>query len=283
MISNLSKTFKYVNAHGDVVIFNYDNNYLINKPEGIDTLTVNIAQAQGINQVGAVIDSINVQPRPVTISGKIVGEAQGNSKDYLLSVVRPDLNGKLYADDYYLDVHPTATPVIEAAPRFARFQLSLLAPYPYWKKDDTISTELSGVVPMFRLPCNFTKPYRFGKLVETQFFNVTNRGQVPTPFKVTITANGTVVNPSILNVTTGKILKLNKTLNSGETVVIDITHDRTHVISSADGDIRGALSLKSDFYRLEVGDNVLKPDADSGKSEMQISVNFATEIVGVSV
>ena len=281
--NNLTKLFRYVNANDDSIVFNYSGGFLINKPKGVDTLSISLSQAKGINQTGATIQSTNIQPRPVTISGYVVGEDQMTRKDKLLSVVRPDLGGKLYADDYYLDVHPTATPTIEGKDRFAQFQFSLLAAYPYWCKDDSASATLSGIQKLFKFPWNISREYQFGQLMETQFMNVPNRGQVPVPFKATFVAKGDVVNPKISNATTGKFLLINKTLVSGEKLVVEITHDRTYVTSNIDGDCRGALSLSSNLFSLDVGDNVLKPEATEGLSNMQISIDFATEIVGLAL
>lgn len=281
--NNLSKLFRYVNENGDSITFDYAGGFLISKPSGIDTLSVNLSQAQGIDQVGATIQSTNIQPRPVTIVGCLVGDAQAVNKNKLLSVVRPDIGGKLYADDYYLSVYPTATPVIEPKDRLARFQFSLLAPYPYWCKDDSASATLSGTQKLFKLPCNFSKTYRFGEMIQTQFMNVPNRGQVPIPYTATFIAKGDVVNPKITNATTGKFLFIKKTLVRGERLVVEITHERTHVTSSVDGDCRGALSLTSNLFRLDVGDNVLKPEAESGLDNLQVDVDFATEIVGIAL
>lgn len=281
--NNLSKLFRYVNDNGDSITFDYAGGFLISKPSGIDTVSVSLAQAQGIDQVGATIQSTNIQPRPVTIVGCMVGDAQDVNKNKLLSVVRPDIGGKLYADDYYLSVYPTATPIIEPKDRLARFQFSLLAPYPYWCKDDSASATLSGIQKLFKLPCNFSKTYRFGELMQTQFMNVPNRGQVPVPYTATFIAKGEVENPKITNATTGKFLLIKKTLVSGEMLVVEITHERTYVTSSVDGDCRGALSLTSNLFRLDVGDNVLKSEAASGLENMQVEIDFATEIVGIAL
>ena len=281
--NNLSKLFRYVNENGDSITFDYAGGFLISKPSGIDTLSVSLSQAQGIDQVGATIQSTNIQPRPVTIVGCLVGDAQAVNKNKLLSVVRPDIGGKLYADDYYLSVYPTATPVIEPKDRLARFQFSMLAPYPYWCRDDSASATLSGVQKLFKLPCNFSKTYRFGELMQTQFMNVANHGQVPIPYTATFVAKGDVVNPKITNATTGKFLLVKKTLVSGERLVVEITHERTYVTSSVDGDCRGALSLTSNLFRLDVGDNVLKPEAASGLDNLQVDVDFAMEIVGIAL
>lgn len=282
-MSNLSKTFRYVNADGGEIVLEYDRGYLINKPNGIDTVACKLNEAQGIDQTGTTVQSVNVQSRPVTVSGILVGEFQAENKDALLSVVRPDLDGRFYADDYYLDVRPTATPTIEARPVFAAFQFSLTAPYPYWQKDSSAKATLSGVSYGFKFPWNQSRKYRFGTVVTAQFINVKNGGQVPVPYTLTFSALNEVKNPQILDAASGKFIRLNKSLAAGERVVIEITHDRTYVTSSVDGECRGALELTSNLYRLAVGDNVLKPTADEGLDNLQVSIDFAEEIVGISV
>lgn len=282
-MSFLSKVFKYVNENGESITFTYNSGFLINKPVGIDTLQVSLSQATGIDQVGATIQSSNVQPRPVTVSGILVGEFVATNKERLLSVVRPDLNAKLYADDYYLNVRPTSTPTIDPTEKFAKFQFSVLAAYPYWQKDDSAKVVLSGLQYMFKFPWNISREYQFAKLMETQFINVQNRGQLPVPMTVTFYARGGCSNPKITNVNTGKIMLINKSLVAGERVVVEITHERTYVTSSIDGDIRGALSLKSTLSRLDVGDNVLKPEAEEGGNQLEVSIDFATEIVGIAL
>jgi hypothetical protein len=119
--------------------------------------------------------------------------------------------------------------------------------------------------------------------METKFMNVFNGGQVPVPYTATFKAKGDVVNPMITNATTGKYLLIKKTLVSGENLVVQITHDRTYVTSNIDGDCRGALSLSSNLFELDVGDNVLKPEAESGLNNMQVNIDFAIEIVGIAL
>ena len=92
-----------------------------------------------------------------------------------------------------------------------------------------------------------------------------------------------MTNPRILSVLTGQSLQIKKALTAGERLEIKITHERTYVTSNYDGDCRGALTLTSSLFRLAVGDNILKPDADEGKANMQINIDYATEIVGIAL
>ena len=200
-----------------------------------------------------------------------------------MAIVRPDIPGKLYADDYFLDVYVTATPTVEARKKLANFQFSLNAAYPYWQKADKVAQSLFGVEKLFKFPWNISRAYRFGRMMQEQFVNIFNNGQLPVPFTATFTAADTVESPKITNVQTGAFLLLNKTLEPGETVVVENTHGRTYVTSSVDGNIRGALDLDSTLFRLSVGDNVLKPEADSGLSNLDVQITFAPEKPGVTV
>lgn len=280
---NLSKTFTYVNENGQSLVLDAEHGFIINKPAGIDTLAINHAQAQGINQVGSTIQSSNVQSRPVVVNGYIVGHSYVTSKDQLLSIIRPDLKARLYADDYYLDVRPTATPVIGPESFFAPFQFSLIAAYPYWQKDSSASATLSGVRKSFKFPWNISRAYRFGEVISAAFINIYNEGQVPIPYTVTFSAIDTVVSPKLIEADTNEYLLLNKSLVAGEKVVVEITHERTYVNSSVDGECRGALDLGSSFFRLKVGDNVIKPEATSGKANLNVKIDFAAEIVGIAL
>jgi hypothetical protein len=281
-VNNLSKTFRYVNARGDTLTFDYDHGYLISKPKGIDTVNIKLSQAQGINQVGGTVQSVTVQARPVTVSGVVVGNNEA-LKAALVATVRPDIPGKLYADDYFLDVYVTATPTVDAREKCAKFQFSLSAAYPYWQKADKVAKALCGVERMFKFPWNISRAYQFGQRTETQFANVANTGQLPVPFTAAFTATDTVTNPWVENVQTGDFMRIIKTMEPGETVVVENTHGKTYVTSSVDGDIRGALSLYSNLFRLDVGDNVLKPHADSGLEHLDVQITFAPEIPGVTV
>lgn len=280
--NNLSKTFRYENANGETLVFDYDHGYVINKPNGIDTLQVKLSTAQGINQVGSTVQSATVQPRPVTVSGRIVGDG-ATRKDALLSIIRPDIPGKLYADDYFLDVYVTATPTVEPQKNFAHFQFSVNAAYPYWQKASKEKQALFGIEKLFKFPWNMSRTYRFGQLMEKLFVSIYNVGQLPVPFTVTFTAMDTVENPRITNAQTGEFLVVNKTMEPGETIVVEHTHGRTYVTSSVEGNIRGALDLESTLFRLHPGDNVLKPEADSGLSQLDVQITFAPEKPGVTV
>ena len=260
--NNLSKTFRYTNDNNIGLTFSYTSGYIINKPEGIDSLTTELTQAQGTNQIGSIVNSVNVQPRPITISGKILGGV--DKKNNLLSAIRPDIGGKLYAydpekdEEYYLRVYPTISPIISADNNGAYFQLSLLAPYPYWIKVGTTTSSND---------------------------RITNNGQVPVPFKLTITSSGGDSSDIVIrNQATFKhtFLRIDKTIASNETLIVNITHDRVEAISSTLGDVSGAIKLDSDFFRLEIGPNTIQA-ISNGTGTLSLTFEYAEELVGIAV
>lgn len=279
--NNLSKLFRYVNADGESITFDYGSGYLISKPNGIDSVSVEMGTAVGINQAGVIVQTTHVQERPVTINGIIVGENQAASKERLLNVIRPDLKGRLYADDYYLDVYPTETPTVEAGRIGARFQFSLSAAYPYWVQENVQVATLMGVAKRFKFPWNISRPYRFGEVVQAKFINIRNSGQVAAPYTMTLRALDAVKNPWIDDAKSSKMLKINKSMIAGEILTVAVTHDQISVTSTVDGDCLGALDIGSDLFELQTGDNVWKPGAESGLENLQIDVAYAIEKAGV--
>lgn len=283
-MSFLSKTFRYVNSLGQSITFDYDSGYIISLPEGVDTLSVNVAQAQGIGQAGSTVQSKSIQARPITINGKVVGDNPQMLKDALVTVVRPDLVGVLYAGDWHIDVVVTASPTIGAASKGAPFQFSLLAPYPYWVSGESKAQKLRGVQNGFKFPWNLSKTYFFGKIILLQYIVLQNLGQFDVPFTLNIKCIGeTAENVGIQNMLTGEFLRLEKNLVKDEQIEIKASHSRTTVTSSKDGDCRGALTLESNLYRIHTGDNAWKPTADSGLENVEMSVTFAEESAGVTV
>lgn len=282
MINNLSKTFRYVNALGEEIVFDYDHGFLINKPDGIDTLAVDVDTAQGVGQVGATVQARSIKTRPINVDGKIVWSGTA-IKDRLMEVVRPDVSGTFYAGDWRLSVVVTDTPTIGPEPQFAHFQFSVLAAYSYWQTAALQSVQLSGIQYYFKFPWNISRAYRFGERVKALYMNVKNTGQTECPFKLIVKALDAAENVKIENILTGEFLLVEKALAPGEQLTVTTSHAYTTVVSSEDGDCRGALTLDSDLFRLHAGDNILKPSADSGLDNLDISVEFSPERVGVVV
>lgn len=276
--------FTYINDIGGNIEFSLASGFILTRDTtGLTENFITVTTSKGVGQKGETLQSANVDPRSINIAGFIQGLSTAG-KERLLDVVLPEVPAKLYHNgEYYLSVTPTQTPTIEAEDYFARFQFSLVAPYPYWIAAASKSTAIFELKPKFKFPVKWVEPYKFAEGMETAFVNVKNTGQVETPFEVTFRADGEVVSPKVTNVNTGQFLLLNRTMQSGEIVTVDITHSLVYITSSIDGDIRGDLDIDSDLFRLKPGDNFLKPEAESNLAALKVSVEYSYEKAGVVI
>ena len=277
----------YINDNGDSLVLSTSNLYVVETITGANGNTVDVSTAQGVGQVGATVQSQVVQPVSMTITGQILSGFRAEVyalAERMQEVILPGVSARLYHNGtYYRIVVPTATPVIETVKRWPHFQFTLLAAYPYWMRDLATKTILTGVIPRFKFPWNISQSYRFGEIIETAFINITNEGQIPCPFTVVFAASGPATNPRIVNVITGEVMQLNRVMTAGERVTVEVTHDLTYVTSTIDGDIRGDLDIGNDLWRMAVGDNLIKPEADSGGSNVIVSIDRSIEKVGIVI
>lgn len=107
---------------------------------------------------------------------------------------------------------------------------------------------------------SFAFPFGFGGTSSTSDgVIVTNSGNRPTPAIFTI--NGPVVNPRILNDTTGDEMIFTITLLAGETLVVDTKYKTVRLNGVTNR--RGTLQMPT-WFLLQTGDNFIRYRAESG-------------------
>ena len=105
-----------------------------------------------------------------------------------------------------------------------------------------------------------------------------NSGDVPCGAVFTVrAAGGSVVNPSISR--GGDTFSVEAVLEDGDVAVIDTRDGRKGI--SINGEACYSFDWMSRFFRLDVGENVLSADADSGKEFMAVHAAFAPLYYGV--
>ena len=279
-MNNLSKLFRYVSDSGNEIIFDSDYGYLINKPNGIDTLALTLTETQGISQVGTTIVSRRIKSRPITISGIVIGD---NYKEKLIKTFRPDEGGILYADEYYIPVVVKETPTISGRKRIANFQLSLVAPYPYWKGDESSYSITSGALKHFKFPWNISRAYRFGEYVEVLYQDVINKGYIESGYTMELViTSGALTAFQLLNMETLKQVTIERAMTSGEHITLECQNGSISAYSSMNGDVSGSIAIGSDLFTMDVGDNYIKPNA-TGTASIKCTITTNVELAGIAV
>ena len=277
---------KYISQNGKRLNFSFVNNLVITSISGLTENTVDLAETQGVAQIGTSIQGKSVQGKNIVINGEIIGMSRF-LREQLLDTITPLESGMLiFNNRLELGVEPVITPYVENYPSNAKFQFTVRAAYPYWRSIEQISTDVAGLEAMFKFPINYgdtgheehPKQHIFGKRISNFFVNVENKGNVPAPFKVMFIAKTQLSNPSITKVSTLEFIKIKKDMISGERIEIDMMGDLPKLTSykiGSEEDVFRYFDIDSTLFELDVGDNLIRYDADSNRNGLDVRITRA--------
>lgn len=124
----------------DTVGFDYYHGMPIDYPSGAAEITATANTAANPDGVGVEMQRMTVPERPVNINGYIIALPSAPCRRQLERAFAPLAKGRLWAVTegrwkFWLDC-VSAGFAIEGAQKFPRFQVQLLAAYPYWQAEE---------------------------------------------------------------------------------------------------------------------------------------------------
>ena len=276
-------TAKFENSNGKIFYFGYKYGNIFDI-DGLTGLDVSVSMSQGFNQVGETVENLSVESNQLEISGILLGESK-ESKRKMLSVFAPLQKGKLtFENKYFIDCVVKKTPIITIDKNDAKFELVLVAPYPYWQKSNIKSFVSGGYTPAFSFPVNYALPHIFGEKNQNAFMTCNNDGDVEAFYKLEFRSLSETTNPYIINVETQEFLKLNTTVTADDKITVYRSGGRL-VVEKVTNDIAtdafSALDEDSDLMYMHVGNNLIKADADNGADQLISTITFYDIVVGV--
>ena len=251
-----------------------------------------------VNQVGESIANTTLGTRPITIVGWIVAANQSHMtllKRKLNSFINPQEVVTMFYSDYKINFVPDETvkysvSMAENNEFFCKFQIVGTAPNPLFSDGfETISTFVT-TVPSFHFPLTLSKdsPDKgvvFGKRTASLIVNAVNKGSVAVGMKIVFKANGTVINPGIVNVNTKEDFTINKTLVAGEEIEITTNIGEKSVKGRIENNefINYFMykNIDSSWLQLDVGDNLFRYNADEGIDNLDVFVYFYNQYLEV--
>lgn len=227
-----------------------------------------------LNQVGKSIVSTSINTRPLSITGWVVdgaGQIQERCdrlnafispmEDYILEYkgkkiqFRPDIS-VAYSREY-----------MKNNEKVRRFLIQGTCPFPLFSDQEDTAVPFQQTQNMFRFPTNFgrTSPLIFGVTGQSFSVHVTNKGGFSTGFVVRIRFSGEVKNPKIKNLTTGKMVGVNRTFAKGEQLEISTLPGSKHITLWAENGQKTNLIKYRDVEtsfdtQLQPGDNLMAVD-----------------------
>lgn len=249
-----------------------------------------------IGQTGVIVTSSTLETRQVSITGWVVADTvttMAARKKILNGFFNPlHLIDIVTEDGYKISGLPTSsiaypTDIKTNNDILCKFMITLFCPDPmfHWEKDSIVN--IATWLPKFRFPLIIPEDTGIimGLRSPSLIVNVDNDGHIKCGITIVFIANGEVVNPSLINVNTQEVLKVNKTLQSGESITVVTSDNNKSVTFTSQGVTETAFQLldfeDSVFLQLQRGDNLIRYNADDGLDNLDVKIIYSPSYLEV--
>jgi hypothetical protein len=282
----------YTNLRGQSVELKNTGPFLLQKFDP-DTPKSTILSTKAPGQDGKTYHGTLLEERVLNIEVAVFGDNSADmymQRKKLCSIFNPKLTGTLtYINDggeYKINCSPLDSPSPKSKHEpVQEFLIQLSCPNPYWLDIFETKEEIALWQGDFEFPLEITSDgIEMGHRVSTLIVNANNTGDVECSMTIEFRALASVVNPSILNVYTQEYIKIKRTLVAGDKLVIDTKFGDKKVEMIHNGvaaNVFYYIDLSSTFLQLDVGDNLLRYDAEQGIDNLEVAIYFTPKYVGV--
>lgn len=244
---------------------------------GLTTLNSNVASVVVPYMDGDVVNSVQAQPREVTLYLRLKQSAGIQAAErYVMKYVKPKLSGTLHIvrDDMDIKLEGIVTAV--DLPRFTQgctMAVTLYCAMPYWVDSEAVQAEISPIINMHHFPVSFPEEgIVLGTFDNDLSQHLVNRGDVGTGMKITMIATGEVVNPR-LTAEDGRFIGINDTLQENDEVIINTVKGEKSITKNG-VDILNKIAEGSHFLQLQTGDNRFTISADDGVNSIYFTLGY---------
>jgi len=256
---------------------------------------VNIYSNKGMNQDGSTYLGNTIDTSDKTIELAIIANSEEELINYrkkINKIFNPKLGeGYLIYKDSIKEIKSRC--IIDTLPYFSpvnnnvnKCLITCTANNPFWMDilESKVEIALWQGDFSFDLEIPEDTGIEMGHREPSLIVNVLNGGDVECGIKVKFKALATVVNPSIINVDTQEFIKINKTMVAGEVITLTTDFGNKKVESTSNGTTINAfnyIDFESTFLQLDTGDNLLRYDADQNIDNLEVSIYYTPQYLGV--
>ena len=293
------RTIKLISDTGKEVEISEDSASFVLDQDGLDLGSVSGTHnmTQYIDLIGQHLDSTVLSPRDISIIGWVIGDSLrdiNKNKTLLNKLVNPMFGVKLEIGDYALDFVPDSSVQYSTEWNYnnsymCKFQIQGTAPMPLFRlKDYNTFRKNVEQTSEFHFPLVIPKNtgVKFGYYPFESVRNMPNDGDVASGMVITLTAGETdLINPKIVNETTGASIKFEYTLIAGNSLIINTelgNQSVTLLEGSVESNAIKYMTIDSDIdMTLALGFNKLMVYADSGENDIELNVEFSPRFLEV--
>lgn len=288
----------FINSLGESVTMTDSPPFVLTSVQGLGAVQTNIQTQKSPYQDGVTYLGNTLEPRSVSMELSITSNNEfemSTLRQRLLRVFNPKLGiGTLVYE--FGNTQKKLSAIAEVAPTFldgGDFKetlqpalIQLYSPNPFWHSMENKREEIAVWKPAFEfvLEIPIDEGIEMGYREPSLVANIENNGNVPCGMKIEFKANATVEKPSLFNMNTREFMKVNRTMHKGEVLVVTTHYQNKKILLYKQGQVTNALNwidLDSTFMQLEVGDNLFRYDAEEGLDNLEVTITYTPQYVGV--
>jgi predicted phage tail component-like protein len=264
-----------------------ESKYQIVNIEGLNPPKAAINTTTTATISGVRFKSSKLEAREIVITVKINGEVEKNRLN-LYQYFGAGAYCKIYysndSRNVYCEGH---VETIECGlfTNNQEMQISIICENPYLVALNKILIDISKTFSKFIFPFAIDKEgIEFSSFDAHRQAEVVNPGEIETGMIITLRAKAKVVNPIIYNAITIEFIKLNTTLNEGDTVIINTNRGRKSITKISDGVISNVMNTfdpSSTWLSLKVGNNIFTYSAEENEELLDADFEFEVLYEGV--
>lgn len=289
---------KYINSIGESIILCNKAPFILYKIEGVGGIKTNVQLKQSPYQDGYTYIDNNFDKREISMECGIFGttpKEKSMLRRNAVKVLNPKYGQGTLQYESNGDIKQIKAICEEApifpggkdnvSPTFQRMLINLICPDPFWFDPYESKEEIAIWMGDFEFELELLEEgIELGHRESSLIVNVNNIGDVPCGMRIEFTALASVVNPSIFNVYTQEYIKVKRTLQAGNKLIISTYFGNKSVKLFSNGvttNVLNYIDLNSSFLQLDVGDNLLRYDAEAGIDNLEVSIYYRPQYVGV--
>lgn len=271
---------KITNKNGESVTLGNEAPFYL---EMIDeSLGVHIESQKSPKQDGSTYIDNTLDIRAISIEGIIITRNNPREVSEYKRKMERVLNPKL-GEVTILHQGKEIKAVVESTPSFPssegsrglfyqRYIINVICHNPFWIDPYYESGEMSylmgGIKFRLSLPTSFSNRGFRRKCI--------NDGDVATP--VIIEFNGPATNPTVINMTTGEFIRVNRSLGEDDVLSISTTFGEKYVRINGDNAFH-YIDLDSVFWSLTPGDNILSYESNNDSIKTRVTVKWRNRYI----
>ena len=157
--------------------------------------------------------------------------------------------------------------------------ISLTASIPFWREIVEHNPNIAMWQGAFHFPLIIPEGQgiHMGVRQPSLIVNIENIGDVESGMIIEFKALGTLKKPSLFNVNTREMIKINTDMVAGEIIRINTNIGNkkvTRILDNAEIDFVHKIDLDSTFLKLEVGDNLFRYDAEENINNLEVNIYY---------